>query len=92
MDYGERLRLSLLSLLSLYVVVYTACPQSPFTNWNGSISSPGFNTPQSYEHNLVCVYRITVPANRRVIVEFKTLSILGTMPDCDGDSLDILVG
>ena len=93
MGYGGRLRLSLLCFLSpLYVVVFTACPQSQFTNSNGTISSPGFNTSQSYDHNLTCTYRITVPANRWVVLEIIKLSILGTMPDCQGDSLEILVG
>ena len=93
MYYGGRLRLSFLCFLSpLYVVVFTACPPSQFTNSNGTISSPGFNTSQSYDHNLTCTYRITVPANRWVVLEIIKLSILGTMPDCQGDSLEILVG
>lgn len=89
---GERLLLILATFLSLPVVVSTSCPTSPFTNANGSISSPGFNTPQSYGDNLACTYKIMVPVNRRVILEFKNLSILGTMPECEGDSLEILVG
>ena len=89
---GVRLLLSLLSLLSLPVVVSTECQTSLFTNSSGFISSPGFNTSQSYDDNLTCTYRIMVPANRRVILEFKKLSILGTMPDCEEDSLEILVG
>lgn len=89
---GERLLLSLLCLLSLPVVVSGGCPTSPFTDSNGYIESPGFNTAQSYDDNVLCMYRIVVPANRRVILEFKKLSILGTMPNCEGDSLEILVG
>ena len=93
MDYGGRLCLSLLCLLSpLYVGVFTACPQTPFTNSNGTISSPGFNTSQSYDDNLTCIYRITVPASRRVVLEIVNLSILGTMPECQEDSLEIFVG
>lgn len=88
----ERLFLILATLLSLPVVVSTGCPKSPFTNSDGTISSPGFNTTESYGDNLICTYNIMVPANRRVILEFKRLSILGTMPDCEGDSLEILVG
>ena len=92
MDYGGRLLLRLLCLLRLYVVVITACPESPFTDSTGTISSPGFNTSQSYDDNLNCTYRIMVPANQRVILEFKFLDILGIMPYCEGDSLEILVG
>ena len=91
---GEKLLLSLLCLLSLPVVVSTGCPTSPFTNTNGYINSPGFSTNRSssYGDNLTCTYRIMVPANRRVILEFKRLSVLGTMPNCEEDSLEILVG
>jgi len=89
---GERLLLSLLCLLSLPVVVSSGCPTSPFTGSNGHIESPGFNTTQSYDDNVLCTYRIMVPANRRVILEFKKLAILGTMPNCEGDSLEIFVG
>lgn len=94
MDYGKRLLLRFLCLLitRLYVVVFTACPEAPFTDSSGAISSPGFNTSSQYDYNLKCTYRIIVPANRRVILEVKNLSILGVMPDCDGDSLEILVG
>ena len=94
MEYGERLLLRFLCLLitRLYVVVLTACPESPFTDSFGTISSPGFNTSSQYEDNLRCTYSIIVPANRRVILEVKNLSILGVMPDCEGDSLEILVG
>ena len=88
----EQLLLSLLCLLSLPVVISTGCPKSVFTNSSGSIVSPGFGTAQSYDDNLVCTYRIVVPSNRRVILEFKKLSILGAMPDCEGDSLEILIG
>ena len=89
---GERFLLILATFLSLPVVVSTSCPTSPFTNSDGSISSPGFNTSQSYGDNLACTYTITVSVNRRVILEFKNLSILGTMPDCEEDSLEIFVG
>jgi len=89
---GEQLLLSLLCLLSLPVVISTGCPTSPFTDSVGFIISPGFGTAQSYDDNLECTYRIMVPSNRRVILEFKKLSVLGTMPDCKGDSLEILVG
>ena len=89
---GERLLLSLLCLLSLPVVVSTGCPTSPFTNSSGYISSPGFNTSQSYGDNLTCTYRIMVPPNRRLILAFRKLSVLGTMPNCEEDSLEILVG
>lgn len=89
---GERLFLILTTLLSLPGVVSTSCPTSPFTDSNGTISSPGFNTAQSYGDNLTCTYSIKVPANQRVILEFKKLAILGTMPNCGEDSLEILVG
>ena len=92
MDYGGRLLLRLLCLLRLYVVVFSACRESPFTDSYGTISSSGFNTSQPYDDNLACTYRIMVPANRRVILEFKFLDILGIMPDCEEDSLEILVG
>ena len=82
----------LLTLLSLSVVVSTEGRTSLFTNSNGTISSPGFNTSQSYGDNLTWTYKIEVPVNRRVILEFKNLSILGTMPDCEEDSLEIFVG
>lgn len=86
------LLLILATLLSLHSVVSSNCPTSPFTGSNGTIRSPGFNTPQSYGDNLACTYNILVPANRRVMLEFKKLDVLGTMPDCAEDSLEIYVG
>lgn len=74
------------------VVSVPVCPESPFTGSNGTIRSPGFNTSQSYGDNLFCVYNIMVPVDRRVILELKTLSVLGTMPNCWEDYLEIRVG
>ncbi|XP_078347241.1 tolloid-like protein 2 [Oculina patagonica] len=88
----EGLLLILATLLSLPGVVAGNCPTSLFTSPEGTISSPGFNTTQSYGDNLACTYNIMVPANRRVILEFKKLDVLGTLPDCAEDSLEIRVG
>ncbi|KAL9950597.1 hypothetical protein ACROYT_G043120 [Oculina patagonica] len=88
----ERLLLILATLLSLPGVVSGDCPTSSYTSSTGVVGSPGFNTTQSYGDNLTCTYNIRVPANRRVILEFKILDVLGTLPDCTEDSLEIRVG
>ena len=79
-------------LLCLSGVVLAACPNSQYTDSQGTIRSPGFNTSDSYGDNTACTYSIVVPAGRRIILEFKTLSILGIMPNCAEDSLQIIVG
>ena len=88
----KELLLVLAILLCIPRVVSADCPKSPFTGSTGTIRSPGFSTSQSYGDNLFCVYNIMVPVDRRVILEFKTLSVLGIMPNCSEDSLEILVG
>ena len=79
-------------LLCLSGTILAACPKSQYTDSQGTIRSPGFNTSESYGDNMTCTYNIVLPPGRRIILEFKTLSILGTLPNCTEDSLEIIVG
>ena len=89
----KTLILLLISPLSLCGITSANCPPSNYTGTNyGTVASPGLNTNQSYGDNLNCTYNIRVPVGRRVILEFKKLEVLGTMPNCAEDSLEIKVG
>ena len=88
----KRFLLLLISPLSLCGITSANCPRSDYTGTNGTVASPGLNTDQSYGDNLNCTYNIRVPVGRRVILEFKKLEVLGTMPNCTEDSLEIKVG
>ena len=68
------------------------CQPSLYTNLQGSIRSFGFNSPGTYGHNMSCTYNIRVSAGLRITLEFTTLSILGTMPNCTEDSVEVFVG
>ena len=68
------------------------CPQSLYNELEGTILSPGFNTSESYGDGISCWYSITLPLGHRIILEFERLSILGAMPNCSEDSLEIFVG
>ena len=73
-------------------VTSTACPPSLYSDLNGTIQSPGFNTTGSYDANMTCTFNIRVSAGRRITLEVKNMSILGSMSNCTEDSLEILVG
>ena len=68
------------------------CPKSLYNEPEGTILSPGFNTSESYGDGSSCWYNITLSPGRRIILEFERLSILGAMPSCSEDSLEIFVG
>ena len=80
------------TLLCLSGAISAACPKSLYTASQETIRSPGFNTSEPYGDDLSCTFNINVPAGQRITLEFKTLSILGTMPNCTEDSLEIFVG
>lgn len=80
------------TLFCLSGVISAACPKSSYTASQGTVLSPGFSTSESYGDDLSCTYNIIVPVGHRITLEFITLSILGTMPNCTEDSLEIFVG
>ena len=83
----------LISILSFeYFVISSSCPRRDYNEPQGTLRSPGFNTTESYGNNTVCEYNIVLNPGLRIILEFITLSILGTMPNCKEDSLEIFVG
>ena len=83
----------LISTLSFeHLVISSFCPRRYYNESQGTLHSPGFNTAESYGNNTVCEYNIVLNRGHRIILEFITLSILGTMPNCTEDSLEIFVG
>ncbi|XP_068738568.1 bone morphogenetic protein 1-like [Montipora capricornis] len=85
--------LVLISTLSFeHLVLSSSCPRRYYNEPQGTLHSPSFNTSESYGNNMVCEYNIVLNPGLRIILEFITLSILGTMPNCTEDSLEIFVG
>ena len=84
--------LVIFTLLCYSGVTLAACPPSLYTDLNGTIQSPGFNRTGKYDANMSCTFNIRVSAGRRITLEFKNLSILGSMPNCTEDSVEIFVG
>ena len=85
----------LVFILTLFVAVEVAsvlCPRQSYEENEGTLTSPGFGSPASYGHNMSCTYYINLSPGKRITLEFKTLSILGCMPNCSEDSLEIFVG
>ena len=77
---------------NIFGVVASDCPKTNYTEMSGTLQSPGYSTPSSYGQNSSCTYNINVAAGYRVELEFTRLSVLGTMPDCKEDSVEIFVG
>ncbi|XP_015764582.1 PREDICTED: tolloid-like protein 1 isoform X2 [Acropora digitifera] len=75
-----------------FEVVSASCPRQKYEEDKGTLRSPGFGSPSSYGHNMFCTYYINLSPGKRITLEFKTLSILGRMPNCTEDSLEIFVG
>ena len=86
----DKFLLSLMLLLSSPGASFADCPQSEYHGSTGSVYSHVHG--ELYENNLNCSYNIRVPVGRRAILEFKKLNITGMMPECEQDSLEIMVG
>ena len=82
----------LLTLFVEFEVVSASCPRQKYEEDKGTLTSPGFGSPSSYGHHMSCTYYINLSPGKRITLEFKTLSILGRMPNCSEDSLEIFVG
>lgn len=82
----------ILTLFAEFEVVSASCPRQKYEEDKGTLTSPGFDSPSSYGHNMSCTYYINLSPGKRITLEFKTLSILGRMPNCSEDSLEIFVG
>ena len=74
-------------------VISATCPRSSYLDLNDTLQSPGFSMG-NYPANQNCIYDVRVPAGKRIILafDFKRFDILGRMPDCPQDSLEIIVG
>ena len=72
-------------------VVSATCPSSSYSALNDTLQSPG-NSTGNYLPNQNCTYDVRVPAGKRIILAFKSFDILGSMPHCPQDSLEIIVG
>ena len=81
-----------LTLFVEFEVVSASCPRQKYEEDKGTLTSPGFGSPSSYGHNMSCTYYINLSPGKRITLEFKMLSILGCMPNCSEDSLEIFVG
>ena len=74
-------------------VISATYPCSSYSDLNGTLQSPGYSK-ERYPANQNCTYDIRVPDGKRIILafDFKRFNILGSMPDCPEDSLEIIVG
>ena len=74
-------------------VISATCPRSRYSDLKDTLQSPGYSTGK-YPANQNCTYDVRVPAGKRIILafDFKRFNILGSMPDCLQDSLEIIVG
>ena len=74
-------------------VISATCPSSMYSDLKDTLQSPGFSTG-NYPPNQNCTYDIRVPPGKRIILafDFEIFNILGSMPDCSQDSLEIIVG
>ena len=72
-------------------VISATCPRSSYSALSDTLQSPGYSTG-NYTANQTCTYNVSVPAGKRIILAFKRFDILGSMPDCLQDSLEIIVG
>ena len=74
-------------------VISATCPRSRYSDLKDTLQSPGYSTGK-YPANQNCTYDVRVPAGKRIILafDFEKFKILGSMPDCLQDSLEIIVG
>ena len=72
-------------------VISATCPRSSYSALNDTLQSPG-NSTGNYTANQTCTYNVSVPAGKRIILAFKRFNILGSMPHCLQDSLEIIAG
>ena len=72
-------------------VISAPCPRSRYSDLEDTLQSPGYSTGK-YPPKQTCTYDIRVPAGKRIILTFNSINILGSMPNCPQDSLEIIVG
>ena len=72
-------------------VISATCPPSRYSDLEGTLQSPSDSTG-NYTADQTCTYNVSVPAGKRIILAFERFNILGSMPDCLQDSLEIIVG
>ena len=72
-------------------VISATCPRSSYSALSDTLQSPGYSTG-NYTANQTCTYNVSVPTGKRIILAFKRFHILGSMPDCLQDSLEIIAG
>ena len=72
-------------------VISATCQHSNYSALSGALQSPGY-IKGKYPANQSCTYDVRVPAGKRIILAFKRFDILGSMPHCPQDSLEIIVG
>ena len=79
------------TILCFLGVISATCPRSNYSALNDALQSPG-DISGKYPANHSCTYDVRVPAGKRIILAFKSFKILGSMPHCPQDSLEIIVG
>ena len=72
-------------------VISATYPCSIYSNLSDTLQSPGYSMG-NYPADQNCTYDVRVPAGKRIILAFKRFNILGSMPHCPQDSLEIIVG
>ena len=79
------------TILCFSGVISATCRRSNYSALNDALQSPSDITGK-YPANQSCTYDVRVPAGKRIILAFKSFDILGSMPHCPQDSLEIIVG
>ncbi|CAH3146429.1 unnamed protein product, partial [Porites lobata] len=72
-------------------VISATCPSPRYSALKDTLQSPGYSMGK-YPANQSCTYDVRVPDGKRIILDFKRFDILGSMPDCLQDSLEIIPG
>ncbi|XP_078370585.1 tolloid-like protein 2 [Oculina patagonica] len=84
--------LQLLTGLSLYKVALGAFCDQTYNSSSGIVSSPSFSTTSNYDNNLDCQYDIQVDFGSGIELHWTTFDIMGEMPNCYEDYVEIYIG
>ena len=79
------------TFLCFPAVISATCPRPRYSDLKDTLQSPGYSMGK-YPANQSCTYDVRVPDGKRIILAFKSFDILGSMPHCPQDSLEIIVG
>ncbi|KAK3732605.1 hypothetical protein QZH41_016087 [Actinostola sp. cb2023] len=82
--------LRLVGLSFLFIHLAFSSSEKNFTEGNGTIKSE--EKDGRYLSNKTITHNVRVPNGKRAKLSFKTFNVLGSMPNCTEDSLEIFVG